>query len=476
MRRQRSEDRGRGTGDRSQGTGVRGQETGERTRNPEIRMIWAVVALVALAGCGKAPPEKDYQAGVAELRAGRLTEGKALIEAVLERAPDAGFAAEAQNWLGLANRELGQVSEAIAHFEYAAKLAPAAFEPIYNLGCLTLESGDMSRGISLLRRAADLDARDTKALLHIGEWTTRNGRWDLAKRMYYEAQKRDAQSAAAATGLGRVALLEGGLPQAETFFMQALEMRKDYPPALYNLGVLHAQMEGHGEQSREYFRQYLNVAPRGARAAAAVARIGGQSVEQASFQPQGPTQPVMTAGVLWAQAQEALRAGDAEAAYMQAMRALALAREGGDVAQAGEILRRATDLFPDRAAIQLESGEYWLAQGQPREAQEALLKAQALEPENPMVLFELARAAALLKEYDTAVITLRKLVQLEPGNPDALWTLADTYGDKLGMAGRGMAVYREFERQFPSDPRAAEVAGRIQALETAAAALPPLEP
>lgn len=436
-----------------------------------------VIALAVLAGCsGGTTPQKEYQAGLADLRAGRIEEGKARIETALERAPNAPFAAQAQNWLGLANRELGQVPEAIAHFELASHLAPAAFEPIYNLGCLALETGDMSRGISLLRRAADVDPKDTKALLHIGDWTTRNGRWDLAKRMYYEILKRDAQSAAAAAGLGRIALLEDALPQAETFFMQALEMQKDYPAALYNLGVLHTLMEGHGEQAQEYFRQYLLAAPTGQRAAVAVARIGGQMVEQTSFAPQGQPPPKMTAGILWAQAQEALAAGDADAAYLQAMRALELAREGADAAQAEEILRRATEVFPDRAAVQLAAGEYWLGQQQPREAQDALLKAQALEPENPMVLFELARASAGVEEYDTAVISLRKLVQLEPGNPDALWTLAGTYGDKLGMAGRGMAVYREFERQFPSDPRAAEVAARIQALEQAAAALPELLP
>lgn len=439
---------------------------------------WAAAAgLVLLAGCGGGrTPEKDYQSGLAELRAGRLEAGLERIESALERAPDAPFAAEAHNWLGLANRELGRGPEAMEHFETAAKLAPASFEPIYNLGGLALEAGDMSRGISLLRRAADVDPKDTKALLHIGEWTTRNGRWDLAKRMYYEAQKRDAQSAAAAAGLGRIALLEENLPQAETFFMQALEMRKDYPPALYNLGVLHALMDGHGEQSQEYFRQYLLAAPKGERAAVAVARIGGQSVEQTSFGPPEPAGPKMTAGILWAQAQEALASGDAATAYLQAMRALELAREGGDADQAGEILRRAVEVFPDRVQVQLAAGEFHLAQGRPREAQEALLKAQAMEPENPMVLFELAKASAELEEYDTAVISLRKLVQLEPGNPDALWTLADTYGDKLGMTGRGISVYREFERQFPSDSRASEVGERIRALEQAATPLPPLEP
>ena len=435
-------------------------------------MVGAALGLLLLAGCGPATPEKEYQAGLARLRKGDLAAGKARLEAALERAPEAAFAAEAQNWLGLANWELGLTDEALANFEGAAKLNPAAFEPVYNLGCLALETGDMSRGISLLRRAADLDAQDTRALLRIGDWTTKNGRRDWARRMYFEAQKREPQSAAAATGLGRVALLEGDYPQAETFFMQALEMSKDYPPALYNLGVLHAQREGHGEQAGEYFRKYLAAAPQGERAAAAAARVGGQSFEQTSFKPQAPTQPKATAGVFWSQAQEALDAGDKEAAYGHALRALELSRDGGDPAQAGEVLRRALEAFGDRATVQLEAGEHWMRQGNWREAQGALMKAQALEPENPMVLLDLARASSALEEYDTAVISLRKLVQVEPGNADALWSLAETYGDKLGMTAKGLAAYRDFERLFPSDPRAADVAARMRALEAAATPLP----
>ena len=470
-----------GAGFREQGSGFRiqgsaGGQPGTLNRNAGYAVAVAVMGLLLAAGCGKAPPEKDYETGLALLRKGDLEGGKARLEAALEQAPDGAFAAEAQNWLGLANGELGRTADAAANFEYAAKLNPAAFEPVYNLGCLALDSGDMSRGISLLRRAADLDAKDTKALLRIGEWTTRNGRWDWARRMYFEAQKRDPQSAPAAAGLGRIALLEGHPAQAETFFMQALEMRMNYLPALYNLGVLHAQTEGHGEQAREYFRQYLAAAPQGERAAAAAARIGGQAVEQTSFRAQAPTQPKMTAGVLWAQAQEALDAGDKDAAYLQAMRALEQAREGGDSAQAGEILRRALEVFGERGAVQLAAGEYWMGQNRPREAQAALLKAQALDPDNPMVLLELARASSALEEYDTAVVSLRKLAQLEPGNADALWTLAETYGDKLGMAGRGTAAYRDFEQRFPSDSRAAEVAARVKALEEAAAAMPPLSP
>ena len=445
-------------------------------RNPRSEVGWPLLGLVVLllAGCGPATPKQEFEAGLALLKKGDVAAGKARLEAALERAPEAAFAAEAQNWLGLANWELGLTAEAVANFEGASKLDPAAFAPVYNLGCLTLEANDMQNGIKLLRRAADLDPKDVQALLRIGDWTTRNGRWDLARRMYFEAQKREPQNAAAATGLGRIALLENNLPQAETFFMQALEMGKDYPPALYNLGVLHAQIEGHGQQANEYFRQYLQVAPKGLRAAAAAERIGGRTVEQTSFQAQAPTQPKMTAGILWTQAREALDAGDREDAYAKTLRALELARGGGDPAQTGEILKRALEVFGDRVPVLLEAGEHEMRQGRPQESQALLLRAQALEPANPMVLLDLARASSALEEYDTTVISLRQLVQVEPGNADALWELAGTYGDKLGMTGKGVGAYRDFERLFPSDPRAAEVPAKVQALEAAAQPLPPM--
>lgn len=445
---------------------------------PRVGQLWRVVlgslvVAVLLSACGSQPsPQKVYQLGLAALQAGQLSVGVERIEEALAAGPEASFAAEANNWLGLAYRDMGDGEKAKAAFERARELAPASADYIYNLGCLELEAGDPMRGITLLRQAADTSPKDTRALLQIGEWTTRNGRWDLAKRMYYEAKKRDSQNAAAVVGLGRIALLENKLPQAETLFMEALEVRKDYPPALYNLGVAHALMEGHGEQAQEYFRQYLLVAPKGDRAATAAARIGGQPVAQTSFTATAPERPRSAAGVAWVETQELLRKGEVEAAYLQAMRAVEIARESGDADQLAEVLRKALQEFPERATLKLAAGEFHARQGQPAEAKEVLLQAQALEPGNPMVLNELARVSAQLEEYDSMALVLKQLVDLEPHNPDALWLLADTYGDKLGMTGRGIALYRDFERRFPTDPRVAEVRARIKALEEAAADLP----
>lgn len=426
---------------------------------------------IAATGCGKVSPEKQMQAAQAALNAGRIEEARETLVAALEAAPEAPFAAEAWNWLGLANHALGRTNEAVAAFDEAIRLAPASFLPVYNAGSLALETGDMSHGMKLLRQAADLDPRDTKALLRIGEWTTRNtDRWDLAKRMYYEVQKRDPRNAAAATGLGRIALLEGQLPQAETFFMNALEMDKNYPPALYNLGVLHSEADGLTEEAEEYFRQYLAVAPQGIRVASASERLSGGTPASTAFRAHAPSGPDQQVGIQWAQALSALEKGDTETAYTCILRALEAARNGGNLPQRAEIITRALESFGDRSAIQLEAGEYYLDCDNPRAALEALTRAQALDPENPLVLLKLARAAAAVEEFDTAVLSLRHLVKLEPANADAQWELAALYGDKLGMTSKGIAAYLEFETRFPSDPRAADVAARVKSLEAEAAA------
>lgn len=426
-----------------------------------------------LAACGRQPaPDRVLQAAVRDLESGHPADAAAKLEPLLTAAtpafPDSpATAADAWNRLGLARRALGQPDEAADAFARAIELAPAAYDPLCNAGALALERGDTTAGVRLLRQATDLDPADTRALLLIGDHMTRIGRLDQAKRVYFEARKRDPRCAAAAVGLGRAAMLEGQLPQAETHFMAALEMQKDYPPALYNLGVLHSTADGLTDQAAGYFRQYLAVAPNGPRAAAATARLGGETLPQDSFRP--PVRPAASeAAIQWHQAQEAIAKGDRETAALCALRALEAARTAGHTAQRAEIVTRALDAFPDSPAVLLEAAEYHLSATPPRpaDALQLLSRAQSLEPDNPLVLLNLSRAAAALDECDTAVLSLRRLVELEPDNPDARWELASLYADPLGMTSKAIAAYREFERRFPSDPRASQVADRVTALES----------
>lgn len=428
-----------------------------------IRVLAAAGAAWAVAGCGRGP-DGDYAGGCADLESGLLVRGTARLERALEGAPDAEWAGDAWNRLGLVYAREGRDEDAAAAFGHALEAMPGNAAAAYNAGIMALKAKDGQKGLTLLQKAKELDAGDVRAQLAIGEWTTKKGRLDLAQRMYFAALKRDERNAAAMTGLGRIALLKEERAQAEGYFMNALECRKDYPPALYNLGVLHSMKGGDPEKAKEYFRQYLAADPKGERAEAAAGRLEGRAVEQTSFREGEETGPDRKVGLEWAAAQQARNRGDTEEAVEHVLRAMATAREGGKRnPQRADIVKRATSMFGDRAAVQVEAGEYYLETDDPAAALAAFTKAQAADPKNPLVLLGLSRAATAMEEFDTAVLSLRKLIELEPKNTDARWALAELYGE-LGMWTKGEAAFREFAAEFPTDPRAGEVARRIEKL------------
>lgn len=426
--------------------------------NSFLTLAAAVVALGAW-GCGEAPAGKAYERAVGQLKAGKVAEGCAGLEALLEKEPEGEFAAEAWNWVGLARWETGDLDGAAEAFGAASARDGSDWRPVYNLGMLEMGRGEDEKALELLKQTVRLNPDGTDAMLAMAELLTRRGKWDRAKSVYFQVQKRDAQSAAAMTGLGRALLLEGDAGRAETEFMGALEMDREYGPALYNLGVLHA-MEGRADEAAVYFRRYLEASPEGERASAAKERLGGANIPQTGFG--GVVATPGSAGALWQKAAEGQSAGDAA-------RALEVALETEDPSGA-EIAKRVFAGFPKSAEAQLAAGAYWEKTGNRAGAVEAYRRAAALEPENPEALRAVARAAAAGEEWDTAAMALRRLAKdVEPGNADVWWDLADVYGDKLGMAGRGAAIYKEFARRFPADARAGEVGGRVAALEEEAA-------
>lgn len=453
---------------------------------------WAFAASLLLAasvlcGCGE-PSARDWsERGLEDLRRGAVRDGAAALEKAVANAD--GSLADAElpalwNWLGLARWQNGDTDGAKAAFEACIGRAPDHFAATYNLGTLWLKENNMAKGIPLLKTAAELDPTDTRALLAYADYTTRQGRWDLSRRTYLTARKRDPRSPAIATGLGRVALLSGDMAQAETAFMEALELEKNYPPALYNLGVMHSMTQGHGGQAAEYFRRYLEVAPDGPRAETANQRLGGATVAQASFEkplnadaasPAAATAKAETAADVWKAAAARKSVGDTAGAAELAARAVELAAEGANPDGDTEIVRRALAEYANAVGVQIAAGAFWESRRNLAGAQAAFQRAQAIEPQNPTALAALARVATEREEYDTAVMALRQLLANDPRNADALWTLADLYGDKLGMTGKGIATYRDFERDCSTDPRVRDVEARIQALTDAEAALPPME-
>ena len=91
-------------------------------------------------------------------------------------------------------------------------------------------------------------------------------------------------------------------------------------------------------------------------------------------------------------------------------------------------------------------------QEQFRDAAKTYKQAIILNPDFVLAHLGLAEVAVQIDEQDTALVSLKQAVRLEPGNPDPLWLLAELYDENFGMSEKGLDLYRNFARRFPGDP------------------------
>jgi len=86
----------------------------------------------------------------------------------------------------------------------------------------------------------------------------------------------------------------------------------------------------------------------------------------------------------------------------------------GEMGRASDAFRRAADRTHDDVRLELIAGEYALLAGRYEEAQERAERVLEHDPSNPDALALLANALAGLKQFDAAVETLQRAIDLTP--------------------------------------------------------------
>ena len=91
----------------------------------------------------------------------------------------------------------------------------------------------------------------------------------------------------------------------------------------------------------------------------------------------------------------------------------------------------------------------------------AFKQAIVLDPKFALAHLGLADAAVKTDEVDAALVAIKQALQLEPGNPDALWSLAALYDRELQNKDKAAQAYRQFVDRFPGDPRVIKAQERL---------------
>lgn len=195
---------------------------------------------------------------VASLRDGGKP--RAALEEILKVLARDSNRAEAFNALGLVHRRLAHPALAETAFRRAAELDPKAAYVWNNLGLLALDRGDDQEAFRHFSKATEIDGRYIEALINKAVVYMDCGAYDLASAELEKALNVDGKDPDLHVALGVAARGSGKFGKAVSHYERALELHPDYPPALYNLGVLFMDHQENRRRARESFLLFQKVA------------------------------------------------------------------------------------------------------------------------------------------------------------------------------------------------------------------------
>ena len=481
-----------------------------------------VAAMLLPTGCSDPSGQRELRSGLRELKRGNYVRAKSLLERSIHRRPGHVDNAPTHNYLGIAAWGLKQYDEAMTAFEDSRRLNPNLVEPVYNMGLLAAERGEIKASVNYLNEAATMNKSDPRPLEFLAELYMERGQWGQARNALYTALDREPRSSRIYNAIATAFVGMGQPDQAIESLMFALEYDTKYAPAILNLAVVYDTMVGDVEQARAYYKRYIDEAPRAGNVAevrAALTRLEQEGAAKKDFTPAvdtfPPTQisPVAPATIsspsvntssvvaasptpspvavlpatptspppvvastpappamppaydgLMKQAAEKVRAGQLQQAIDTFVKAAESAAAVDRIDLQEQAYSEAVRLAIDQPRAHVLLAQHYYDRGRYEQASKSFRAAAALNEEYAPAQLGLARLAVRNSEADAAVVHYRKAMAADPALADAAWEFAQLYDKQLELPENAARAYRDFANNFPSDSRRAPALTRAEEL------------
>jgi tetratricopeptide (TPR) repeat protein len=441
--------------------------------------------------------QSDMVLVVSYLRRGSYDQALKAMESLEKKQPNNPITFNLKAVIFLGKKD---IPNARKHFERALELQPTFLAAATNLAQLDLQDKNPKAARGRLESLLDKDKNNAQALLALAELgpalgATQKERLDwlerarkaspqsvqpqmMLARLYFQMGDSKkalevAQQAQAANPetpqlldlLGAAQLSAGQNELALTTYRNLVKLQPKSPPALFKLAGAQAATADHAA-ARETLKQVLSLKADFVEAQAALVPLEIRAKRYADamniakeVQKQNPKSPVgyVLEGDVWSAEQKFPQAIKAyETVYSMAKNSTILVKlhmtyvaagkpEEGD-AKLGQWLKDS----PDDAAVRLYAGESALKRGRTKEAITQYEWLQQKQPDNILVLNNLAWAYSLVKD-ERALEMAERAYKLVPDNP----AVADTLGTLLierGTVPRGMELLEKAVKAAPNVP------------------------
>ena len=168
--------------------------------------------------------------------------------------------ARAQDGLGWALFQKGQVDEAIVHFQKAIKIDPNWANAYHNLSTALIQKGQVDEAIDACQKALAINPRNIQASIDLGEALSKKGQMDEAIVQFQKAVDLNSNFSPAHYHLGFALFQKGRVDEAITQYQEALEIQPHSVPILNNFAGALIQ-KGQMDEATAQYQKILEIDP-----------------------------------------------------------------------------------------------------------------------------------------------------------------------------------------------------------------------
>jgi tetratricopeptide (TPR) repeat protein len=148
-------------------------------------------------------------------------------------------------------------AEAKQAFQQALALSPTSIITLYNLGVLSVETGDDTRGYELLRQVTALNSRHAAAWSYLGDILLRRQLFDQAEQAYAASLASQPDLRRSLEGMGNLAMVRGDMNLARASYLAIDATGEGNPEVAFRLACIEARAD-----QRDASLQWLEQAHR----------------------------------------------------------------------------------------------------------------------------------------------------------------------------------------------------------------------